>query len=257
MIFLSDKMKTKIMVVIVLTLLIATAIPVIGINKNIINPNSLTLASINRNKFEPQDVPPSWMKGADQHQTENSHYGFVINPQYHIAQEFKPTKSDLTAVALYLFDWDAPSDIAVTVHIRESLDGGDLTTKTLKAKVKDYNRGGNWVMFDFDDITVNPEETYYIICYADGGIVNHSYCWYFDFGNKYDRGIAWESQDSGLSWSDLEDPWNDPLNINVDQCFITYYQEPPKNKVIQFIQSLLEEFISLFPFLEQFLTIVG
>ena len=62
-------------------------------------------------------------------------------------------------------------------------------------------------MFDFDDITVTPEETYYIMCYAsDGGSMGDCYCWFFDVGNKYDRGIAWESLDSAENWHDLENP---------------------------------------------------
>ena len=87
----------------------------------------------------------------------------------------------------------------------------------------------NWVMFDFDDITVIPEETYYIVCYASSGEVDLCYCWYFDVNNKYDRGIAWGSEDSGESWIDLENPGWDPDFVELDLCFITYYQEPPES----------------------------
>jgi len=243
-------MKNKMIGILVVTLLISTVMTTIAANEN----DYKFSESIS---YKPVDVPDSWLEGADQYQTERSDYGFIINPEYHIAQEFKPTKEDLTAVALHLFDWDAPSDIEITVHIRESLDGDDLTTITREANVKDYSSGGGWVMFNFDDISLTPEESYYIICYADGGIVNNSYCWYFVARDKYDRGIAWESNDSGISWSDLEDPWNDPLLVNLDLCFITYYQEPPRNKVKPLFQSLLEELSLFFPFLTQFLDILG
>ena len=86
-------------------------------------------------------------------------------------------------------------------------------------------------MFDFDDITITSEETYYIVCYASGGVVQESYCWFFDVVNKYDRGIAWQSSDSGLTWHDLEGDGSSEFD-QIDQCFITYYQKPPESTII-------------------------
>ncbi len=246
-------MKTKIVGILVCMLLIATTIPVIGINENGSNSISSTFTGINRNEFEPQDVPPAWLEGADQYQTDDYGYGMVISPLFHVAQEFKPTKEDLTAVALYFFNRDAPSNIDITVSIRDSLDGVDLTTKTINADDKKI-RTSLWVMFDFDDIIIIPEETYYIVCYASDGVVDNCYCWYFDVANKYDRGIAWASDDSGETWYDLEDPGFGPEFVELDLCFITYFQEPPKNKAINspFLQ-FLENHPYLFPLLRQLL----
>ena len=246
-------MKTKIVGIFIVTLLIATTIPVIGINENGSNSISSTFTGIDRNEFEPQDVPPAWLEGADQYQTDDYAYGMAISPLDHVAQEFKPTKEDLTAVALFFFNMDAPSNIDITVSIRDSLDGVDLTTKTISADDKKIS----WVMFDFDDITIIPEETYYIVCYASDGVIYNSYCWYFDVGNKYDRGIAWTSDDSGETWYDLEDPGWGPELVELDLCFITYFQEPPDNKAINFNFSLLswlfERFPNAFPILRQLL----
>ena len=251
-------MKTKIVGIFIVTLLIATTIPVIGINENGSNSISSTFTGINRNEFEPQDVPPEWLEGADQYQTDDYAFGMIICPLYHIAQEFKPTKEDLTAVALYFFNSEAPSNTDITVSIRDSLDGVDLTTKTINADDKKI-KTSRWVMFDFDDITVIPEETYYIVCYAsDGGTTGNCYVWYFDVGNKYDRGIAYQSGDSGETWTDLEDAFGDPEFVELDLWFITYFQEPPKSKatstpILNFLQNFLQQYPILYQLLLRFL----
>jgi hypothetical protein len=253
-------MKTKIIGILVCMLLIATAIPVIGISENESKSISSTFTGININEFEPQDVPPAWLEGADQYQTDDCKSGMVITPLYRVAQEFKPTEEDLTAVALQFFNYNdsATSDINIIVSIRESLDGVDLTTKTINADDKNIRKKGKWVMFDFDDITVIPEETYYIVCYASDGVLYKSYCWLFDVDNKYDRGIAWASDDSGETWYDLEDVWGNPEFLELDLCFITYFEEPPDNKAInspflQLLQNFFEKFPNAFPLLRQVL----
>ena len=241
-------MNRKILGILVMTLLIGTAMTTIAVNENNYNFSE-------SRSFKPVDVPDSWLEGADQYQTDDYAYGMVISPLFHVAQEFKPTKEDLTAVALYFFSYNATSNIDITVIIRESLDGVDLTTKTINADDKIKKKGGTWVMFDFDDITIIPEETYYIVCYASGGEPYKYYCWSFDVANEYDRGIAYQSDDSGETWDDLEDPpgW-DPEFVELDLCFITYFQEPPKNKAINspFLQ-FLENHPHLFPLLRQLL----
>ena len=238
-------LNRKILGILVMALLIGTAMTTIAVNENNYNFSE-------SRSFKPVDVPDSWLEGADQYQTDDYRYGMVIAPDFHVAQEFKPTKEDLTAVALYFFNKDAPSNIDITVSIRDSLDGVDLTTKTISADDKNIKPDG-WVMFDFDDITIIPEETYYIICYASDGVLNFCYCWCFDVANKYDRGKAWSSEFGG-PWTDLEDPGWDPEFVELDLCFITYFQEPPKNKAINspFLQ-FLENHPHLFPLLQKLL----
>ena len=96
------------------------------------------------------------------------------------AQEFKPTKDTLTAVALNFgaTSFQVPSGIDVTVCIREALDGDDLTSISVNA---DENKflldwipdGDIWAIFDFDDITVIAEQTYYIVCYSNAVSYTH------------------------------------------------------------------------------------
>ena len=246
-------MNRKILGILVMTLLIVTAIPTIAVNENNYNFSE-------SRSFKPVDVPDSWLEGADQYQTDDYQYGYICAQNYQTAQAFKPTQVDLTAVALYFFNINAPSGVEITVAIRENLIGSDLTKTTINADSKKIEGKGKWVMFDFDDITVIPEMTYYIVCYANNdGVSLEGYFWFFDVGNKYDRGIGWASRDSGLTWVDLEeDPEGDPFLVEVDFCFITYYQEPPKNKVKNtFFITVIEELSNLFPLLNRLLKLFG
>jgi len=236
----------KMIGIFVVTLLISTAMTTIAVNEKTYNFSE-------SRSSKPVEVPDNWLDGADQYQTDDYKYGMVITPDFHVAQEFIPTKEDLTAVALYFFNFDAPSNVDITVIIRDSLNGDDLTTKTINADRRRIKAEGKWVMFNFDDITVIPEETYYIVCHASDGILDHCFCWFFDVGNKYDRGIAWAKDENG-TWSDLEDPGWDPFFVELDLCFITYYQEPPKNKEVHslFI-TIIEKHSNLFPILNRLL----
>ena len=236
----------KIVGIFIVTLLIGTAMTTIAVNESNYNFSE-------PRGFTPVDVPASWLEGADQYQTDDCRMAMYITSIWRMAQEFKPTKEDLTAIALYFMIDDAPSDIDITVEIRESLNGSDLTSLTVNADDKKIKESGTWVMFDFDDITITPEETYYIVCYASGGLIDHGYCFFFDINNKYDRGIAYYSYDSGETWADLEHP-NEPEYKEMDFCFITYYQPPPKNKIFNttFLQ-FLENHPHMFRLLRQLL----
>jgi C1A family cysteine protease len=221
----------KIMGILVMMLLITTAFTAIGIKID----NIVESSDTNDNKFimsvcdyVPKFPPFGWLIGSDQKQTSNCNYGDEIAPPFVAAQEFKPTKDKLTAVALGFFKHNPPSGVEITVSIRDALDGSDLTTKTIDADKANIKSKETWVLFDFTDITVTPETTYYIVCSANGGMENESYLWLFDINNKYDRGIAWFSIDNGLTWFDLEEIPGFP---EMDFCFITYWQKP-KNRAI-------------------------
>jgi hypothetical protein len=247
-------MNAKIICILVMTLLISAAIPIISANENDYD-YKIGIS----NNVKPLDVPDKWLKGADQYQTDRCKHGMVLSPKYHNAQEFKPTKEDLTAVLLHFFNIDAPSNVDITVGIRESLDGQDLITMTINADNKKIKPSGTWVMFDFDDIVIVPEEIYYIVCYASDGVIDNCYCWYFNINSEYDRGESWGSVDGGNTWINLTEP---PEWPEVDLTFITYYQEPPdKSRNIlrsnNIIMRLLERFTNLFPLLQKLIQQFG
>jgi hypothetical protein len=198
------------------------------------------------------DPPPSWLKGADQTQISYQDWITVVNLTNHCAQEFKPTKRTLTAVAFCMNK--PPSGIKITISIRRELHGVDLTTTTVNTDTWKLKVGWkNWTLFDFEDIEVTPDETYFIICAADKD--DKEIGLRFDIGNKYDRGIAYSSNNSGDTWHNLENPFNDPDFVEIDFTFITYYQKPKSKIKINPFLIFLENHPYMFPILQKILKI--
>jgi len=113
----------------------------------------------------------------------------------------------------------------ITISIRESLNGENLTSKTLHPEDIPENTDGIWVKFDFSHnypdsgAKVWLHETYYIILKAEGGDENNYYTWYYGGDNPYSNGIAYFNYGDG--WTQLSDK---------DFCFRTYgeltFEEP-------------------------------
>lgn len=105
----------------------------------------------------------------------------------------------------------------ITVSIRKELYGNDLTSTYVNKDFfpKDILR---WVEFNFLDIEVEIDETYYIVLRAEGGDEKDFYNWRYVFdewiGDYYKNGEAYFSDDAGVSWESA-----DPI---VDFTFKTY-----------------------------------
>ena len=83
-------------------------------------------------------IEPAILQGngevLDQSQTLTSYWAWYLSPYQWVAQGFKPTLVNLTRVELYLIrDNDPPVDTIITVSIRDSLDGNDLTSTEIVA----------------------------------------------------------------------------------------------------------------------------
>ena len=236
-------MKTKIVGILVCTLLIATALPAVGTMNKI--DDKLNDASVNEGSGSPR-----WFWNVDQQQTSSSGWGFTIQPPYWYAQSFKPTKEKLTAVQLYMFKHDdPPAGIEITVSIRDDLNGSDLTITTINAD--EITKRPRWIWFNFPDIDTTPEQTYYIVCRSDGGVGNDTYCWLFDFDNPYDRGEAWESNDSDASWNII----NNPEWPELDACFKTYHRKNIANDIPFFVK-FFDRHSRMFPILRHILNLL-
>jgi hypothetical protein len=106
--------------------------------------------------------------GVDQKNTQHSGFGITLHPPQSHAQSFTPTKDKLTAVSLYLFKGITPPEpVHITVSIRDNLTGSNLVTKTINTSVVTITKSPQWVLFDFEDISITPEITYYIVCSVD------------------------------------------------------------------------------------------
>jgi hypothetical protein len=196
--------------------------------------------------------------GVDQENTLNSGLGITLHPPEKHAQSFTPTKDKLTAVSLYLFQGVTPPDpVRITVSIRDTLTGSDLVTTTLNTSEVAITKSGQWVLFDFEDISINPENTYYIVCSVDAGSPSHAYCWLFANNDIYPRGKAWFQASENDSWT----TWPSGSMYPVDFCFKTYFRKPLDSSVLKdnehlltpWLGSILERLPHAFPFLRQLL----
>jgi hypothetical protein len=160
--------------------------------------------------------------GVDQKQTWHDSYGMVLMPPTLLAQSFTPTKDKLTAVSLALFKHGTPPEsVLITVSIRDNLTGSDLVTKTIDTSVVTIGKKGKWVLFDFEDIAITPESTYYIICSGNAGNETNNYCWFFSNNDTYTRGEAWIKFSETSIWVTLEQ-----AGYGADFCFKTYFRKP-------------------------------
>lgn len=142
----------------------------------------------------------------------------VGNPDM-LAQSFKPTDNLLTRVEVNIYKMQE-TEYNITIAIRNNLSSPNLTTKTLRSD--EIYTSGQWIEFDFPDVQVIINETYYILLIPEGpGMI---YVWRgYESTNpdKYDRGEAWLYANG---------QWNtDNFFIN-DWAFKTYkshYSNPP------------------------------
>jgi len=121
------------------------------------------------------------------------------------AQSFKPSLPNLTWVELNVQkSFDGGN---VIVSIRSTLEGNDLTSVSIPQNELPIQ---GWFEFDFPDIYVIPEETYYILVHYN---IGDNFGWGFSHNDDYDRGEAWLYTSS--------QGWYQDINY-VDFCFKTY-----------------------------------
>ena len=130
-------------------------------------------------------------------------------PDGYMAQSFKPTLDMLTKVELLVWNQGNPQG-HFTVSIRENLPGIDFTKITIG--VEDLPQSAIWTEFDFPDIFIETEQTYYIVCSYDLQIYPYldSTLWGVT-GDNYLRGEYW-------FWYNQQ--WHS--NEEHDFCFKTY-----------------------------------
>ena len=161
----------------------------------------------------------------DQYCDEGSHWSSPIHSKTKKAQSFKPTLTELTRVELHVMAYGAQYITQpLKVSIRNDLDGTDLTSISVSP---DQIPSFDWYNFNFEDITVIPEQTYYIVLSSNQASLEHYYLWsggeYID-NDPYTRGRTWfSSQDNGWIWECCEDlnPYYD-YDIYCDGEFKTY-----------------------------------
>jgi hypothetical protein len=239
------EMKRKIVGILVCMLLTITLFPVIGLaDNNIIKTKNVTYDENNFISFyRPNNYngvlnEKSNMKSeiinfeyyrnddaVDQQQTSytviNQGWGVLDNEW--IAQGFTPSLEVLTRVQLLMFRVGMVSGILITVSIRESLNGNDLTNISVDGSV--IGNTASWIEFDFADISVIPGHAYYIVARAPEADTTHAIVWNYDINNPYEGGDAWCAFSPEFNWFLL----NGPDYPECDCCFITYGIDEPPN----------------------------
>jgi hypothetical protein len=158
----------------------------------------------------------------DQQQISDCGKGCPFFSNLWLAQGFTPTLETISRVELKLFKiGNIESDILLS--IRSSLTGSDLTSISVSGtQVSGY---GKWIEFDFTDISITPNQMYYIVCRTSGGSVVNYYCCLFQINNPYPGGVVWGSLNSGATWEIIEYPgYPDP-----DGCFKVYCLDESPN----------------------------
>jgi len=145
------------------------------------------------------------------------------------AQSFKPTVTKLTKVDL-LINRDSGNYVSsLVVYICEDLDPFTPRTSIQKNNLHTQIHPNNeWHEFDFDDIYVTPEKTYYIVLYGFGGLNQNHYQWFYSSNNPYSRGCEWHN-----AYPPLNEGWV-LFSENSDFCFRTYgdnSDQPPVTEI--------------------------
>ncbi len=163
----------------------------------------------------------------DQYQTQGSHgrgcgQGAVY---YALGQSFKPTLNILTRVEIG-FRFAEVEDV-VSISIRDSPVGEDLTLTSKNIGPFDPEPGDppTWINFDFSDLSVIPENSYYI--YLNGTAYSSALSWGYKNQSVYLRGTAYYFANNG-NWGPIP---------NEDFCFKTYGynndNHPPNISIIK------------------------
>jgi hypothetical protein len=245
-------MKKKIVGIFVCTLLIITIFPAIGLaDANKIKTNYLTYNENNFISFyktsnyngvsnEKSNAESNGIiyfenynrNGDVLDQQQTSYYAYnqgwgVIENEW-IAQGFTPTLDILTRVQLFMFKTGMVSGIQVTVSIRESLNGNDLTNISVNGSEIGYS--ASWIEFDFADISVIPGHTYFIVARAPEADEVNAIAWNYDINNPYEDGDAWCAFSPQFDWFLIDGP-DFP---KCDCCFMTFgLDEPPNAPTIE------------------------
>jgi hypothetical protein len=144
----------------------------------------------------------------------------ILCDEFTWAQSFIPTKESLTKIALPILKKNLIlSDVELS--IRESLTGNDLVICSKSPKEISYSTMGSyWLVFDLDDISVQPGKTYFIVCKTKRGNRNvNYYSWLSSRSDEYKQGESWLSNDLGKSWHN----WYELNNVSFDFGFKTYF----------------------------------
>jgi hypothetical protein len=113
--------------------------------------------------------------------------------------------------------------IQITVSIRDSLNGSDLTSTSVDAII--INNEPWWIEFDFENTFTTPGKTYYIVVRGPELEEGNGVYWGYNKYNPYENGEAWCAFSPDFEWHLL----NFSYAPECDCCFKTYGWDDPPN----------------------------
>ncbi len=152
--------------------------------------------------------------------TGNISVGYVNFYGFHnlsVAQSFIPTKKILTRVQIYSAK-NPNSTMPCVLAIRSNLTGENLAYATMNPQAFPDYPSFDWVEFNFDDIPITINTTYYLVLWTDNATGNYYYASGSD-GNPYPNGSAYYTINNGQNWS--------LLGNDGDAAFQTYGRDAP------------------------------
>ncbi len=169
-------------------------------------------------------------------------YQDVFNPksgtlveynEQRIAQSFKPSITSLAKVELAIESSSTVLNSPIFVSIRTELDGAILASITVPAS--EIPKDMEWFAFDFPDISVIPENIYYIQIEEEASEKGYGYSLGLKMGEGFDfysRGKQWGYWDHGTQGWYWEN--NDIYEYYWDLAFRTYgfNNTPPEKPTI-------------------------
>ncbi len=156
-----------------------------------------------------------------------------------VAQSFIPQKEMLTRVELYI-GRNETTTYSYVVAIRKHLTEENLAITSVSADkipVVENITDFEWIEFDFADLLVTINQTYYIVAYTANASENFYYWAANNNSESYPHGCAWISLDGGDTWTnestaaEYKENWINgysPLNYKDntwDMNFKTYGRE--------------------------------
>jgi len=137
--------------------------------------------------------------------------GIAVGSPDLLAQSFKPSENMLTRVELLVCKIGTPTG-NLSISIRSSLNGTDITSISVLPQVTPASK--DWVEFDFQDISVDIGQTYYIVFTPQ--CPDMVYLWWGYDNHNFD------SYPNGEAWLYTNGEWSTENFVIKDWCFKTY-----------------------------------
>lgn len=162
----------------------------------------------------------------DQNQSSHSNMSiFFMSSRFYFAQRFQPTVQILTNISLLLSkQGDSSNQASFYVSIRRHLP---FEAAVYEIDLNLINDAASWINLDIPFMTIDVNQSYYIICHAMNVSETGFVQWFYGIGNPYTSGDPFFSED-GREWKSYREG-----NTQLDFCFQTfgYYNVEPTTPI--------------------------